>query len=150
MLQVIIITRLHAMHQPSRKILSFIIVTFLAVNIFGGIVVVMIIMHTSGGTLNCGWRTIRISLMNTSGIDSLWHPSVRCWLHSRYPTFEFHWLDTFFGVGGPCTVSHSLDGGKTLPWTAATFDKKDCQGLFHNVDQNSHALFCEVSSYCDS
>ncbi|KAG2149108.1 uncharacterized protein EDB93DRAFT_1250037 [Suillus bovinus] len=48
MLWVIIITRLHAMYQGSRKILIFLIVTFLAVNIFDGVVAVIVMMHTSG------------------------------------------------------------------------------------------------------
>ncbi|KAG2149111.1 uncharacterized protein EDB93DRAFT_1279480 [Suillus bovinus] len=49
MLWVIIITRLHAMYQGSRKILIFLIVTFLAVTIFNGVVAVILMMHTSGG-----------------------------------------------------------------------------------------------------
>ncbi|KAG2028389.1 hypothetical protein BDR03DRAFT_976588 [Suillus americanus] len=59
MLWVIIITRLYAMYQPSRKILIFLIVTFLSVNIFGGVVAVMAMMDTSGeelifsGTYQC-------------------------------------------------------------------------------------------------
>ncbi|KAG2127629.1 uncharacterized protein EDB93DRAFT_1256912 [Suillus bovinus] len=48
MLWVIIITRLHAMYQGSRKILIFLIATFLAVNIFDGVVVIMSTMHVSG------------------------------------------------------------------------------------------------------
>ncbi|KAG2047218.1 hypothetical protein BDR06DRAFT_117437 [Suillus hirtellus] len=51
MVQVIIITRLHAMYQRSRKILIFLIVTSLAVNIFNGIVTVLMTMHTSGEEL---------------------------------------------------------------------------------------------------
>ncbi|KAG2153462.1 uncharacterized protein EDB93DRAFT_218918 [Suillus bovinus] len=46
MLWVIIITQLHAMYQGSRKILIFLVVTFLAVNIFDGVVTVMMTMHT--------------------------------------------------------------------------------------------------------
>jgi hypothetical protein len=59
MLWVIIITRLYAMYQPSRKILIFLIVIFLAFNIFDGVVVVMTTMHTSAeelilsGTYQC-------------------------------------------------------------------------------------------------
>jgi hypothetical protein len=53
-LQVIITTRLHAMHQRSRKILIFLIVTFLANNIFDGVAAIMTMIHASGGTLNCG------------------------------------------------------------------------------------------------
>ncbi|KAG2057603.1 hypothetical protein BDR06DRAFT_187112 [Suillus hirtellus] len=51
MLSVIIIIRLHAMYQRSRKILIFLIVTFLANNIFIGVVATMITMHTSGEEL---------------------------------------------------------------------------------------------------
>ncbi|KAG2136362.1 uncharacterized protein EDB93DRAFT_785906 [Suillus bovinus] len=51
MLWVIIITRLHAMYQQSRKILIFLIVTFLVVNIFDGVVGVITMMHTSGEEL---------------------------------------------------------------------------------------------------
>ncbi|KAG2340603.1 hypothetical protein BDR05DRAFT_966662 [Suillus weaverae] len=59
MLWVIIITRLHAMYQGSRKILIFLIVTFLAFNIFDGVVGIMLTTHSSGeelilsGTYQC-------------------------------------------------------------------------------------------------
>ncbi|KAG1895355.1 uncharacterized protein F5891DRAFT_1281193 [Suillus fuscotomentosus] len=59
MLWVIIITRLHAMYQGSRKILMFLIVTFLAVNTLDAVVAIMTTMHTSGeelilyGTYRC-------------------------------------------------------------------------------------------------
>jgi hypothetical protein len=59
MLWVIIITRLHAMYQGSRKIVIFLIVTFLADNVFNGVVSIMTTMHTSGeelvlsGTYHC-------------------------------------------------------------------------------------------------
>jgi len=51
MLWVIIITRLHAMYQGSRKIHIFLTVTFLAVNIFNGVVGIMLMMHSSGDEL---------------------------------------------------------------------------------------------------
>ncbi|KAG2037631.1 hypothetical protein BDR03DRAFT_956438 [Suillus americanus] len=51
MLWVIVITRLHAMYQRSRKILILLIVTFLADSVFNGIVAVMITMHTSAEEL---------------------------------------------------------------------------------------------------
>jgi len=150
MLQVIIITRLHAMYQGSRKILIFLIVTFLAINIFAVVVVVMATMYASGGKLNCGWhKNTWGSLMNIRGTHSLWYLSVLDWLVGRWPTSGFHYLDTRHCVGGLRTMSRGLDCGKTLPWTATTFDRRDCGGLFHGVDQNSHALLCEVSSYCD-
>ncbi|KAG2368933.1 hypothetical protein BDR07DRAFT_922967 [Suillus spraguei] len=59
MLWVIIITRLYAMYQRSRKILIFLVVSFLAVNIFDGVAAIMSTMHTSGeelvlsGTYQC-------------------------------------------------------------------------------------------------
>ncbi|KAG2033648.1 hypothetical protein BDR03DRAFT_661180 [Suillus americanus] len=59
MLWVIMITRLHAMYQQSRKILIFLIVAFLADNIFNGVIAVLTAMHTLGeelilsGTYQC-------------------------------------------------------------------------------------------------
>jgi len=59
MLWVIIITRLHAMYQGSRKILIFLIITLLAINIFNGVVTIMSTMHASeeelilSGTYQC-------------------------------------------------------------------------------------------------
>ncbi|KAG2353182.1 hypothetical protein BDR07DRAFT_736164 [Suillus spraguei] len=51
MLWVIIITRLHAMYQRSRKILIFLIVTFLAVTIFDVVVTIVTMRDASGGEL---------------------------------------------------------------------------------------------------
>ncbi|KAG2047223.1 hypothetical protein BDR06DRAFT_1014039 [Suillus hirtellus] len=48
MLWVIIITRLYAMYQRSRKILIFLIVTFLAVSILDGVTIVISTMQFSG------------------------------------------------------------------------------------------------------
>ncbi|KAG1839800.1 hypothetical protein F4604DRAFT_1940544 [Suillus subluteus] len=59
MLEVIMLTRLHAMYQRSRKILILLVVNFLAFNIFNGMVVVMDGVHGSGeelilsGTYQC-------------------------------------------------------------------------------------------------
>ncbi|KAG2058204.1 hypothetical protein BDR06DRAFT_1004413 [Suillus hirtellus] len=59
MLWVIIIARLYAMYQRSRKILIFLIFTFLADNIFDAVVAIMSTMYTSGeelillGTYQC-------------------------------------------------------------------------------------------------
>ncbi|KAG2034965.1 hypothetical protein BDR03DRAFT_552587 [Suillus americanus] len=47
MLWVIVITRLYAMYQQSRKILIFLIVIFLAVNIFNTVAATIIAIHTS-------------------------------------------------------------------------------------------------------
>jgi len=59
MLWVIIITRLHAMYQGSRKILILLIITCLVVNVFDGVMAVITMMHTWGeelilsGTYQC-------------------------------------------------------------------------------------------------
>ncbi|KAG1834932.1 hypothetical protein DFJ58DRAFT_750140 [Suillus subalutaceus] len=59
MLQIIMITRLHAMYQQSRKMLIFLVVIFLADTIFNVVVSAMSTMHTSGeeyilsGTYEC-------------------------------------------------------------------------------------------------
>jgi hypothetical protein len=55
-LQAIIITRLYAMYEGSRKILIFLIVIFLAVNIFDAVIAVMTTMHSSAGMLDCRWN----------------------------------------------------------------------------------------------
>ncbi|KAG1775295.1 hypothetical protein EV702DRAFT_455966 [Suillus placidus] len=51
MLRVIMIARLHAMYQRSRKVLIFLIVTFLADTIFNVVAAVMSTRHTSGEEL---------------------------------------------------------------------------------------------------
>ncbi|KAG1795302.1 uncharacterized protein HD556DRAFT_1526678 [Suillus plorans] len=59
MIWVIIITRLYAMYQGSRKILIFLIVTFLLLSIFDAVAVVLITIYSSGeelilsGTYQC-------------------------------------------------------------------------------------------------
>lgn len=59
MLWVIIITRLHAMYQGSRKLQIFLIITFLTVNIFNGVLGVISMTHYSAeefilsGTYQC-------------------------------------------------------------------------------------------------
>ncbi|KAG2356883.1 hypothetical protein BDR07DRAFT_1491360 [Suillus spraguei] len=62
MLWVIIITRLHAMYQRSRKILIFLVVTFVAVTIFNGVVIIM-------------------STMYNSGEDVILSSTYQCWIH---------------------------------------------------------------------
>ncbi|KAG1781512.1 hypothetical protein EV702DRAFT_590051 [Suillus placidus] len=59
MLSVIMITRIHAMYQRSRKVLTFLVVIFLAVNIFNGVAAAISTKHISGeelilsGTYEC-------------------------------------------------------------------------------------------------
>lgn len=53
-MQVILIARLHAMYQRSRKVLIFLVVILLAVNIFDGVVVAISVRKNSWGTLNHG------------------------------------------------------------------------------------------------
>ncbi|KAG1861089.1 VTC domain-containing protein [Suillus tomentosus] len=59
LLWVIIIARLHAMYQQSRKILIFLVVTFLAINTFDGVDAVLMATHAAGeelilfGTYQC-------------------------------------------------------------------------------------------------
>ncbi|KAG1798109.1 uncharacterized protein HD556DRAFT_220581 [Suillus plorans] len=48
MLCVIIVTRLHAMYQRSRKIQIFLVVNILVVNIFDGVIAVIAMVHASG------------------------------------------------------------------------------------------------------
>ncbi|KAG2048451.1 hypothetical protein BDR06DRAFT_1013018 [Suillus hirtellus] len=70
--QVIIVTRLHAMYQRSRKILLFLVVNILVVNIFDGVIAVIAMVHASGeevifsGSHQC-WITFTgdFSLLNS-------------------------------------------------------------------------------------
>ncbi|KAG1798172.1 uncharacterized protein HD556DRAFT_223505 [Suillus plorans] len=87
MLWVIIIARLRAMYQGSRKILIFLIVAFLAVNIFDGVVTIMGTMHTSGeelvlsGTYQCQInysKDIALLASITWMLGTVWEVFVLC------------------------------------------------------------------------
>jgi len=97
MLWVIIITRLHAMYQRSRKILIFLIVTFLAVSIFTAVVVpVLLTIHTSGeelilsGTYQCQInysKDIPLILFVTWILNTVWEVLALClavWIVVRH------------------------------------------------------------------
>ncbi|KAG2053721.1 hypothetical protein BDR06DRAFT_439703 [Suillus hirtellus] len=87
MLWVIMITRLYAMYQRSRKILIFLIVTFLATNVFIGVVGVMSAMHTSGeenilsGTYQCSVGVVgQFTLLDSIAwiLGTMWEVLVLC------------------------------------------------------------------------
>jgi len=88
--------------------------------------------------------------LNIRGTRSLRHLSLFDWPCGRYHTSEFHYLDTRCCMGGPRTMSRSLDCCQTLPWAATTFDRRNYGGLLYGVDENSLTLLCEVSSYCEN
>ncbi|KAG2351967.1 hypothetical protein BDR07DRAFT_1440338 [Suillus spraguei] len=84
---VIIITRLHAMYQRSRKILIFLVVTSLAVNIFSSVVTIMAMMYISGeelilsGTYQCSYNYVGDILLLTSLtwiIGTVWEVLALC------------------------------------------------------------------------
>ncbi|KAG2141143.1 uncharacterized protein EDB93DRAFT_1252614 [Suillus bovinus] len=84
---VIIITRLYAMYQRSRKILIFLIVTFLAVNIYDVVVSVITTMYTSGeefilsGTYQCQIYDAEYILIldsNTWILGTVWEVLALC------------------------------------------------------------------------
>jgi hypothetical protein len=63
-MQVIMIARLHAMYQRSRKVLVFLVVTVLVVNISGTVIVAIILSNISVGKLefmNGGLNYIRLA-----------------------------------------------------------------------------------------
>ncbi|KAG1798188.1 uncharacterized protein HD556DRAFT_1440530 [Suillus plorans] len=86
MLWVIIMTRLHVMYQRSRKILIFLIVTFLAMNIFTGVVTLMITLHASAeilvlsGTNQCLIRYAEDSLLDSVNwiLTTIWEVLTLC------------------------------------------------------------------------
>jgi hypothetical protein len=49
-------------------------------------------------------------------------------------------------MGGPHTVSSSLDCCQTLSGNATAIEKVDCRGLGHSVNEKSRDLLCKVSS----
>ncbi|KAG2042036.1 hypothetical protein BDR03DRAFT_944399 [Suillus americanus] len=88
MLWVIMITRLHAMYQRSRKILILLIIAFLAGNILNGVVTVLTTMHTFGaeelilsGTYQCtiGYTEGKLLLYSIPWIlDTVWEMLALC------------------------------------------------------------------------
>ncbi|KAG2353633.1 hypothetical protein BDR07DRAFT_1432538, partial [Suillus spraguei] len=75
MLWVIIITRLHAMYQRSRKILIFLVVTSLAVNIFSGVELIL------SGTYQCSYNSVGDILLLVSLtwiIGTVWEVLALC------------------------------------------------------------------------
>ncbi|KAG1832340.1 hypothetical protein DFJ58DRAFT_750373 [Suillus subalutaceus] len=87
MLWVIIITRLYAMYQRSRKVLIFLIVTFLADNIFIGVVSVLQTMNTSGeelilsGTYQCSISFAEDTILLSSItwiLSTVWEVIILC------------------------------------------------------------------------
>jgi hypothetical protein len=50
-MQVIMIARLHAMYQGSRKVLILLVIVFLVVNISGVVITVIVLRHISVGKL---------------------------------------------------------------------------------------------------
>ncbi|KAG2127635.1 uncharacterized protein EDB93DRAFT_1332637 [Suillus bovinus] len=86
MLWVIMITRLYAMYQRSRKILIYLVVTFLAVNIFTGVVTLMITLHASAealilsGTYQCSLRYAKDSLLDSIAwmLTTVWEVLALC------------------------------------------------------------------------
>jgi hypothetical protein len=147
-MQVIMISRLHAMYQQSRKVLAFLLVIFLPIRIANAVMTAIMTTQVAAGRL---WLCIKFSGASGSlacirGIHSLQHLSMRLSLFGRIPISGFHDLDTWHCMGGLCIVSRGLDCCKTLPWTATTLNRKYYRRLFYSVDENSRDLLCEVSS----
>jgi hypothetical protein len=121
---VIMITRLHAMYQRSRKVLIFLVVIFLAITIANAVIIAIMTMQITGGKLWLCMTCLEASgsLKNTRGICSLRHLSVPIWLRERFPISGFRDLDTWYCMGCPYTVSHGLDCCKALPWTTTALN----------------------------
>ncbi|KAG2046188.1 hypothetical protein BDR06DRAFT_205334 [Suillus hirtellus] len=87
MLCVIVVTRLHAMYQRSRKILIFLVVNILVFNIFDGVVAAMAMVHASGeevvfsGAHQC-WITLTGNLLLLNSVTwilaTVWEVSALC------------------------------------------------------------------------
>ncbi|KAG2107449.1 uncharacterized protein F5147DRAFT_837376 [Suillus discolor] len=112
LLWVIIITRLHAMYQRSRKILIFLVVTFLAITTFDGVNAVLMTIHISGeelvlsGTYQCtiGFRRDTLVLNSAAWILSIvWEVLTLClavWIAVKH--FRELRLHAAGGIIGDC------------------------------------------------
>jgi hypothetical protein len=146
-IQVIMIARLRAMYQGSKKMLIFLAVVFLAINIVCGVMLAMGFEHIVGGKLYYDGSNNHAHCMIFRRAPPLWHLWVRIQLREWRPTADHNGLDSQHGMGGPCIVSCNLDCYKTLPRTARAINSVYRRGLFHRVNQNSCAVFCNVSCY---
>jgi hypothetical protein len=146
-MQVIMIARLHAMNQQSRKMLIFLVVVFLGVQITCGVITAFTDSRGTGGKLWSYMTEVHQAhhATNTRGVDPFRKLSVR--LRVRLQTCDIHYLDSWHCMGGPRTVHCSLDYRKTLPWTAATrtIDRVDDRRLFRGFNKDPHVLLCRVS-----
>ncbi|KAG2157249.1 hypothetical protein DEU56DRAFT_905912 [Suillus clintonianus] len=144
MLGVIMITRLHAMYQRSRRILIFLVVVSLAVNIFDFATAVMVTRHVSGeehilsGTYACmtGYAD-NIFLLNaiTWILGTVWEVLALClavWIAVKH--FREQRQHSAGGIIGDCfTVlikSHVL--------YFASYVTVSCLALVHNLSPKLH------------
>lgn len=145
------IARLRAMYQGSKKMLIFLAVIFLAINIVCGVMLAMGFEHIVGGKLYYDGSNNHAHCVIFRRTPPLWHLWVHIQLRAWRPTADHNGLDSQHGMGDPCIVSCYLDCYKTLPRTARAIDSMYRRGLFHRVNQNSCAVFCNVSwhfEYC--
>jgi len=147
-MQVIVVVRLHAMYQRSRKMLIFLLLFFLAFQIAACVMAGIHGMGVSYGKLRLqisdlcasGYRT------NIRGVHLLWRLSVWWQLFGKRRIYDGGGLDIGPRMGDPHTVFSSLDCCKTLPWAATIIKWMDSCRLFHGIDRKSRVLLRKVSS----
>jgi hypothetical protein len=111
--QVIMITRLYAMYQRSRKMLVFIVVTFLAVTIACGIIAAVGSSYLTWGRLLLLMKdeSYQAYLTNARGARARWQPPM--FSQGRGPSSDNHSLGNRYYVGDPRALSCGLDRCKT-------------------------------------
>jgi len=148
-MQVIMMTRIHAMYGRSKKMLIFLIVVLLASMIGSGVMTLVADIGVSGGTfLAVDISFARDSRENIRGRRLFRGLSVcNCLRWHIWRTSAWRGMDSYYRVGAPCFLSCSLDCRKTLVWIAPTWiNGINHQRLLHGFNQKPYAILCGVSS----
>ncbi|KAG2139679.1 hypothetical protein DEU56DRAFT_942325 [Suillus clintonianus] len=127
MLCVILITRLHAMYQRSTRILIFLVVVSLPINIFDVVANAIVTRHDSGGTLNYNF-----SLVNSISwiLSAVWEVLAMClavWIAVKH--FRELRQHSAGGIIGDCFTELI----KSHVFYFASFAAVSCFGLVINL-----------------
>ena len=134
------------MYQRSRKILIFLVVTFLAVTITTVVIVAIQSSHLIWGKLQSNEYIIASSSHKTNArwSDLIWCLSL-LYCQRRQFQCDCRGLDTQYGMGSPRTLPRNMDYCNTLHWTAPVADRMENRGLLHGANKDPCALLCSVS-----
>lgn len=121
-LGVIMMTRVYAMYQGSKKMLVFLVIMLL------------------GSTIASAVMAVIANLGISAGGCTFWLPYLSCQHWARWGRAECRRVDTYRYMGDPRLFACSVDCYKTLPWTATIAEYINHRWLFHDVDKKSCIL----------